>query len=114
MKDIQAGKGGSKNCAFKIPISQKIIELVSAAPQLFNKIIIGFCLNDHPDNKTAILPSRVELYGGTDKVLLRIGELPVIEDQFFLSFGVRLFGLNFNTVHSSGLTSLSRLQFKLH
>lgn len=76
-------------------------------------MIIGFCLNDHADNKTAILPSRVTLCGGSDKSLLRVGELLPIEDQHFLSFGVRLFGLNFNSAHSTGLPPLSKLQFRL-
>ena len=45
--------------------------------------------------------------------MLRVGELIPIEDQYFMSFGVRLFGLYFNSVHSSGLIPFSKLQFKL-
>ena len=45
--------------------------------------------------------------------MLRVGELLPIEDQYFRSFGVSLFGLNFNSSHSTGLPLLSKLQFRL-
>ena len=78
VKDIQAGRGGSKNPACKIPVTQKTIELTSNNNQWPNRFIIGFCLNDHSDKKTAILPTKVQLYGGMDKTLLKIGELQLI------------------------------------
>ena len=64
VKDIQAGRAGSKNPACKIPVTQKTIELTSKTTHFPSRFIIGFCLNDHSDNKTAILPTKVQLYGG--------------------------------------------------
>ena len=109
LKDIQTGKGGSKNPACKIPINQKKIELTSKNPQWPSRFIIGFCLNDHTDNKTAMLPSKVQLYGGNDKTLLKIADLEPIEDQFYLSYGVKLFGINLNSSQYHGLGSLQKI-----
>ena len=67
------GKGGSKTPACKIPITQKSFQITSEKPQSPTTVIVGFCLNDHSDNKTAILPTKVHLYGGNDKALLKIG-----------------------------------------
>jgi hypothetical protein len=113
IKDIQVGKGGSKSPAFKIPITKKSIQLATEAAQFPTKFIIGFCLNDHADNKSAILPSRVELYGGNDKALLKIGDLTPIEDQFYLSCGVRLFAINLHSRRHS-LGSVKKVEFRLH
>lgn len=70
---------------------------------------MGFCLNDHADNKNAIIPSRVEVFGGNDKAMLKIGDMTLIEDQFYLSYGVTIFGLNLNAAHSLGLHSIKNI-----
>lgn len=114
MKDIQGGKGGNKNPAFKIPLSQKTIHLTCESVQFPTKFIIGFCLNDHTENKAAILPSRVELYGGSDKSLSKISELIPIEDQFYLSHGIKLYGVNLNSSQYQGINSLKKVEFRLH
>ena len=109
LKDIQVGKGGTKNPACKIPITQKVIELTSKTAQSPSRFTIGFCLNDHTENKTAILPTKVHLFGGNNNSLLKIGEMTPIEDQFFQLYGVKLFGINLNESQYQGLHSLQRV-----
>lgn len=72
-KDLQAGKGGNKNSIAKIPLSQRKVMLESESSNWLNSIVIGFCLNDSADNKTALLPSRVEIYGGNSNSQFKIG-----------------------------------------
>lgn len=47
IKDIQLGKGGSKNPAYKIPITTKSIKFLAEEVQHPSKFVIGFVLNDH-------------------------------------------------------------------
>lgn len=98
----------------KIPITQKKLRLVSDKDHFPTKLTIGFCLNDHADNKQAILPSKVEVFAGNEKTMLKIGDMILIEDQFYLSYGVTVFGLNLNTAYALGLHSIKNVEFKFY
>jgi hypothetical protein len=109
IKDIQLGKTGSKNPAYKIPVTTKSIKFLAEEVQHPSKFVIGFALNDHAENKTAILPSKVELISGNGKATVRVGEMSLLDDQFFLQFGVKVFGLNLNNFDSYGINSIKNL-----
>jgi hypothetical protein len=74
---------------------------------------MGFALNDSADCKNAILPAKAELYAGTGNALFKIGDLKVVEDQYYLTFGVRVFGINLNTVPVLGSTPIHALEVRL-
>ncbi len=69
------------------------------------KFVIGFNVQD-TNQKNCILPDSVELYGGwasgevttVPTGLKKICDLEYIEDQNFLQFGVKLFGVNFDCI----------------
>lgn len=46
--------------------------------------------------------------------MLKIGNMSLIDDQYYLSSGVRVFALNLNSVSSLGLGSIKNIEFKLH
>jgi hypothetical protein len=46
LKDIQLGKTGSKNAAYKIPVTTKNIKFSAEEVQHPSKFVIGFVLND--------------------------------------------------------------------
>ena len=43
-----------------------------------SKFVIGFALNDHAENKTSILPSKVELISGNGKANVKVGEMSLL------------------------------------
>jgi len=71
-------------------------------------------MNDHTENKTSILPSKVELITGNGKATAKVGEMSLLEDQHFLQFGVKVFGLNLNNIDSFAINSIKNLEFRLH
>lgn len=112
-KDLQAGKAGTKSTIARIPISQRVLRLESSEAQWPSKFLIGFALNDHADCKNAILPVKAELYAGSGAALFKMGELRAIEDQYYLSFGVRVFGINLNTAPVLGPVAVRALEVRL-
>ena len=96
-----------------MPISQKTIRFESATSEWPSKFIVGFCLNDNAENKNAILPAKVELYGGNGPNLFKLGELKAIEDQFYLSFGVKLYSLDFSSTASLGSSGMKALEVRV-
>ena len=40
--------------------------------------------------------------------------MSLLDDQFFLQFGVKVFGLNLNNFDSHGINSVKNLQFRFH
>ena len=97
----------------KVPISQRTIRFESATSEWPSKFIVGFCLNDNAENKNAILPAKVELYGGNGPNLFKLGELKAIEDQFYLSFGVKLYSLDFSSTVSLGSSGMKALEVRV-
>ena len=112
--DLQAGKGGTKSTITKLPITQKHIRIEIEESHSVTKFVVGFAMNDAADNKTAILPTRVELFGGSGQAIHKVGQLKMIEDQFFLSYGVRLFAINFNAHGLNTLNSIKALELRLY
>ena len=111
IKDWQAGKAGSKNSACNVSTSVRRILLKHKEPRKINmhKFMVGFGVQDNSE-KNIILPDQVELFGSVKpigdnvsafpdvSIMHKICDLEVIEDQNFYQFGVKIFGINFNTL----------------
>lgn len=112
VKDWQNGKPGNKSFACKLSTSAKKVLLKPRHEKKINmhKFLIGFSIQENPD-KNIIFPDQVELYGCVKPIsgnlsaaypdatiMSKICDLNAIDDQHYYQHGVKVFGINFNTL----------------
>lgn len=88
--------GNNKSSLFSIPSTSSEFTISSASLAYVQRIVLGFLCVDNA-NKTNIFPHSVDCYAGEEKDKLTfLGTLSLVDDQHFVNYNTRVYGLNLN------------------
>lgn len=86
--------GNSKAPLFTVSNASAEFTIVSPETVNVNRIIIGFLTVDNA-SKNNVYPESIDCYAGEEKnKLTYLGTMNTIDDQYYVTYNTRVFGLN--------------------